>query len=110
MAVSTCAGWLRLAWTEAPLAERKAYIEMQLEYLESPVHEVRRAAQSRLMYLLQGKKGLDALTKGAFAESTSAEHQLHWVIENAKAIRAVDGVPILVTGLRDASRRYNASM
>lgn len=35
--------------------------------------------------------------------------QLHWVIENAKAVRAVDGVATIVYGLRDAARRYSIS-
>ncbi|WVQ99208.1 hypothetical protein IAU59_006340 [Kwoniella sp. CBS 9459] len=86
-------------WTEAPLHKRKQYIELQLEYMESPVHDVRRAAQGRLLYLLQG----------SFAETTSPEMQLHWVIENAKAIRAVDGVVTIVVGLRDAARKYTAA-
>jgi hypothetical protein len=36
--------------------------------------------------------------------------QLHWVIENAKIFRSVDGLSSLVTGLRDAIKRYNASV
>ncbi|WVW83665.1 hypothetical protein I302_105686 [Kwoniella bestiolae CBS 10118] len=86
-------------WTEAPLPKRREYIELQLEYLESPVHDTRRTAQGRLLYLLQG----------VFAETTSPEMQLHWVIENAKAIRAVDGIATIVVGLRDAARKYTAS-
>ncbi|OCF42790.1 hypothetical protein I317_03392 [Kwoniella heveanensis CBS 569] len=86
-------------WTEAPVHKRKQYIELQLEYMESPVHEVRRMAQGRLLYLLQG----------SFAETTSPEMQLHWVIENAKAVRAVDGVATIVVMLRDAARKYTAS-
>lgn len=35
--------------------------------------------------------------------------QLHWIMENAKTIRAVDGVSTLVYGLRDAARRYDAT-
>ncbi|WVF71683.1 hypothetical protein IAT40_006491 [Kwoniella sp. CBS 6097] len=86
-------------WTEAPLHKRKQYIELQLEYMESPVHDIRRTAQGRLLYLLQG----------SFAETTSPEMQLHWVIENAKSVRAVDGVATIVVGLRDAARKYTAS-
>lgn len=32
---------------------------------------------------------------------------MHWVIENAKLIRSIHGVPILVTALKEAVRRYN---
>ncbi|RSH81541.1 Factor arrest protein 11 [Saitozyma podzolica] len=87
-------------WTEAPLAKRKAYMELQLEYIESPVADTRRAAQGRLLYLLQG----------CFAETSSPEMQLHWIMENAKTLRSVDGVATLVTGLRDATKRYNISV
>ncbi|ODO08260.1 hypothetical protein I350_03850 [Cryptococcus amylolentus CBS 6273] len=86
-------------WTEAKLSVRKSYIELQLEHFESPNQQIRRLAQGRLLYLLQG----------CFEETTSPEMQLHWVIENAKAVRAVDGVSTIVYGLRDASRRYNSS-
>ncbi|CAK9786148.1 N1221-domain-containing protein [Cutaneotrichosporon oleaginosum] len=86
-------------WTSASLAKRRAYVETQLEYLESPVDEKRRAAQGRLLYLLQG----------CFAETNSAEMQLHWIIENTKLIRSVDGVSTLVYSLRDAARRYDAA-
>ncbi|KAK4686751.1 hypothetical protein P7C73_g3374, partial [Tremellales sp. Uapishka_1] len=86
-------------WTETSLSQRKAYVELQFEYLESPVYETRRAAQTRLSYLIQG----------SFAETTSPEHQLHWVIENAKTVRAVDGVATLVYALREATRRCDAA-
>lgn len=36
--------------------------------------------------------------------------QLHWIMENAKTLRSVDGVATLVTGLRDATKRYNTSV
>lgn len=42
-------------WTSASPAKRRAFIETQLEFLESPVSDTRRAAQGRLLYLLQGK-------------------------------------------------------
>lgn len=41
-------------WTSASASKRRSYVETQLEYLESPVDEKRRAAQGRLLYLLQG--------------------------------------------------------
>ena len=108
-----------LEWTSATLQSRKEYIELQLEHLESPKHDVRRAAQGRLLYLLQGKETIlylvidqriDEFVSGTFAETTSPEMQLHWIIENAKAIRAVDGVTSLVVSVRDAAKRYNAAV
>ncbi len=90
---------LTAEWTSASLAKRRGYVETQLELLESSVDEKRRAAQGRLLYLLQG----------CFAETKSPEMQLHWIIENAKLIRSVDGVSTLVYSLRDAARRYDAT-
>lgn len=49
------------------------------------------------------------LTSGCFAETTSPSMQLHWIIENAKMIRSLDGISTLVYGLRDAARRYDAN-
>lgn len=49
------------------------------------------------------------LTAGCFGETKSPEMQLHWIIENAKLIRSVDGVSTLVYSLRDAARRYDAT-
>lgn len=46
-------------WTTASLAKRRAYVEAQLERMESPVNDVRRAAQGRLLYLLQGEQRID---------------------------------------------------
>lgn len=47
---------------------------------------------------------------GCFAETTGPEMQLHWVIENAKIVRSLDGVTSLVVALKDALRRYDAAM
>ena len=41
-------------WSETNLKKRKEYIEVQLECLESSVRTIRRGAQERLLYLLQG--------------------------------------------------------
>lgn len=45
----------RADWTTASQAKRRVCMEMQLELFESPVAETRRAAQGRVLYLLQGK-------------------------------------------------------
>jgi hypothetical protein len=47
---------------------------------------------------------------GCFAETTGPEMQLHWVIENAKIVRSLDGVTSLVVALKDALRRYDTAM
>ncbi|EIW70890.1 hypothetical protein TREMEDRAFT_68268 [Tremella mesenterica DSM 1558] len=88
----------KVTWTEATAAERRSYIERQLEYLESPLDEMRGFAGWGLQYLLLGN----------FTETPTPELQLHWIMQNAKMIRDADGVVLLVTSLRDASKRYNA--
>nr|ODN97858.1 hypothetical protein L204_03283 [Cryptococcus depauperatus CBS 7855] len=86
-------------WTEAHIGTRRAHIEVLLEQFESPSSNVRRIAQSQLLYIIHG----------CFAEISSPEEQLHWIIENAKTVRSVDGVAVIVHGLRDTARRYTAS-
>ena len=87
-------------------------MEIQLELIESPVKSTRRGAQANILYLLQGEscfgnRDESADEIGCFAETDGPEEQLHWVIENARLTRAVHGVPILVTALKEAVRRYN---
>ena len=95
--------------------QRQKYIETQLEQMESPVNATRRAAQGRILYLLQGKslplgRKVESLTLGCFAETASPEEQLHWVMENARLVREAGGVNTLVVGLKDATRKYNAAL
>ncbi|KAG9092878.1 Factor arrest protein 11 [Ceratobasidium sp. UAMH 11750] len=61
-------------WTRSSLADRKAHVELLLESLEHRDAEKRFVNARRLLYILQG----------TFAETTSPEHQLHWIIDNAK--------------------------
>jgi hypothetical protein len=46
---------MKIDWIKASSSKRAAYVELQLEYLESSVSDTRRAAQGRLLYLLQGE-------------------------------------------------------
>src|SRR5258706_4944704 len=39
-------------------------------------------------------------TTGTFAETTSPEHQMHWIIENCKTVRAADGLTVIVDALK----------
>ena len=94
------------------MPKRIQYLEIQLELIESPVKSTRRGAQANILYLLQGRYlsyiwDTFADEIGCFAETDGPEEQLHWVIENARLTRAVHGVPILVTALKEAVRRYS---
>lgn len=103
-------------WTESSMSRRREFVESQLEYLESPVRSERRYAQTSLLYLLHGmypnctNYHQADYSLGCFAETTGPEMQLHWVIENAKIVRSLDGVTSLVVALKDALRRYDTAM
>jgi biotin carboxyl carrier protein len=44
---------------------------------------------------------------GTFAETTSAEHQLHWIVENGKAVRAADGLSNVIEAMKIANSRHD---
>ena len=44
---------------------------------------------------------------GTFAETVSPEHQLHWVFENCKIVRAANGVSSVVEALKIASSKQD---
>lgn len=46
-------------------------------------------------------------TTGSFAETTSAEHQLHWIFENCKVVRAANGVSTVVEAIKIASSKHD---
>jgi hypothetical protein len=47
------------------------------------------------------------LWTGTFTETTSPEHQLHWIIENGKAVRAADGLSNVVEAMKIANWRHD---
>lgn len=84
-------------WIKSSIAQRKAHIEFLLESLEHRDAEIRFTNARRLLYVLQG----------TFAETTSPEHQLHWIIENCKLVRDAGGVNIIVGALKIASSKHD---
>ena len=44
---------------------------------------------------------------GTFAETTSAEHQLHWIIENCKVVRSANGLSTLVEAMKIAGSKHD---
>ncbi|KAL0949895.1 hypothetical protein HGRIS_009925 [Hohenbuehelia grisea] len=84
-------------WTKATHAQRKAHVDILLESLEHRDAEVRFTNARRLFYVLQG----------TFAETTSAEHQLHWIVENSKIVRAANGVSAIVEAMKIASAKHD---
>ncbi|EIW76163.1 N1221-domain-containing protein [Coniophora puteana RWD-64-598 SS2] len=78
-------------------AQRKVHIEVLLESLEHRDAEVRFTNARRLLYILQG----------TFAETTSPEHQLHWVYQNCKMVRAANGLSTIVESMKIASQKHD---
>ena len=44
---------------------------------------------------------------GTFGETTSQEHQLHWIFENSKLVRAANGVSNIVEAFKIASAKHD---
>ncbi|KII95814.1 hypothetical protein PLICRDRAFT_98306 [Plicaturopsis crispa FD-325 SS-3] len=86
------AEWIKCSWPQ-----RKAHVEVLLESLEHRDAEIRFTNARRLFYLLQG----------TFAETTSPEHQLHWIFENCKVVRAANGVSTVVEAVKIASSKHD---
>lgn len=68
----------------------------------------------RLFYIVQGTLGRPAmrrvaltLSAGTFAETVSPEHQLHWIFENCKIVRAANGVSAIVEAHKIASSKHD---
>jgi hypothetical protein len=43
---------------------------------------------------------------GSFAETMSPDHQMHWIIENCKTVRAAQGMTIIVDALKMLSVKH----
>ena len=91
---------------------------MLLESLEHKDVGIRFTNARRLLYVLQGTSAyactdrsyniIDSLTSaGTFGETTSQEHQLHWIFENAKLVRAANGVSNIVEAFKIASAKHD---
>src|SRR6266704_5089004 len=44
---------------------------------------------------------------GTFAETVSPEHQLHWIFENCKIVRATNGLSSIVEALKIANHKHD---
>jgi hypothetical protein len=44
---------------------------------------------------------------GTFAETTSPEHQLHWIFENSKIVRDANGLSNIVEAMKIASSKHD---
>lgn len=103
----------RKEWTKSPIQKRRAHVELLLESLEHKDVEIRFTNARRLLYILQGDcasaAGYIAYTHvvGTFAETTSPEHQLHWIFENCKVVRDANGLSNIVEAMKIASSKHD---
>ena len=70
-----------------------------LHILESRTPSARLKGATQLLYLLEGNYG----------ETTSEEEQLHWAVENTRAVRKLDGLGVTLSCLMDVIKRHDAS-
>ncbi|KAH9062231.1 hypothetical protein EDB87DRAFT_1608017 [Lactarius vividus] len=84
-------------WTKSPPSKRRAHVELLLESLEHKDVEIRFTNARRLLYILQG----------TFAETTSPEHQLHWIFENCKVVCDANGLSNIVEAMKIASSKHD---
>ncbi|OCB91552.1 hypothetical protein A7U60_g1178 [Sanghuangporus baumii] len=84
-------------WIKAPYRKRLAHVNLLLESLEHKDAVIRFTNARRLFYVVQG----------TFAETSSPEHQLHWIIENCKTVRAADGISIVAEAVKIANSKHD---
>ncbi|KAI5125053.1 hypothetical protein M0805_007476 [Coniferiporia weirii] len=84
-------------WIKSPYEKRKAHVNLLLESLEHKDAVIRFTNARRLFYVLQG----------TFAETSSPEHQLHWVIENCKTVRAANGISTVMEAIKLANSKHD---
>ena len=53
------------------------------------------------------ERGTDVRDQGNFSETVMPDHQLHWIIENSKLVRAANGVSSIVEAMKIASAKHD---
>lgn len=104
-----------IEWIRSDFHKRKAHVEILLESLEHRDAEIRFTNARRLFYVLQGAflppytyfHILTTVSLGTFAETTSPEHQLHWIFENCKVVRAANGLSTIVEAMKIAGSKHD---
>ncbi|KAJ4472209.1 hypothetical protein J3R30DRAFT_3298611 [Lentinula aciculospora] len=84
-------------WIKSSPEKRRSHVEYLLEGLEHKDALIRFTNSRRLFYIVQG----------AFAETSSPEHQLHWIVENCKLVRSANGVSTVLEALKIASSKHD---
>jgi len=58
-------------------------------------------------YAFTAGTNLHSHVLGTFAETTSPEHQLHWIFENCKIVRDANGLSNIVEAMKIASSKHD---
>ena len=84
-------------WTTLGSTTRRRILQSLLSTLEVRDPEARFRASRALLYLLQG----------AFADTAGPEHQLHWLLENARTVRSLGGLGEIYSAIKLASWKHD---
>ena len=84
-------------WTTLGSSSRRRILQSLLSTLEVRDPEARFRASRALLYLLQG----------AFADTAGPEHQLHWLLENARMVRSLGGLGEIYSAIKLASWKHD---
>ncbi|KAN0064740.1 Factor arrest protein 11 [Thecaphora frezii] len=84
-------------WTTLPSSVRRRTFQSLLSTLEVRDPEARFRASRALLYLLQG----------AFADTSGPDHQLHWLLENARMVRSLGGLGEIYAACKIASWKHD---
>lgn len=84
-------------WTSLPTSSRRKRIQSLLSLLEVKDPVARQRASRALLYLLQG----------SFADTHGPEHQLSWILENARMVRASGGFGEIYSAFKIASWKHD---
>lgn len=84
-------------WTSLPTSARRKRIQALLTLLEVKDPETRQRTSRALLYLLQG----------SFADTHGTEHQLSWILENARMVRAAGGLGEIYSAFKLASWKHD---
>lgn len=84
-------------WTNLPTSARRKRIQALLTLLEVKDPTARQRASRALLYLLQG----------SFTDTKGTEHQLSWIMENARMVRAAGGLGEIYSAFKIASWKHD---
>src|SRR6267142_2715014 len=96
--------------TKAQSTRRASTREPRTQGCRDPVHECPQITvhTTRLVAThSQQAPCLHSHVSGTFAETTSPEHQLHWIFENCKVVRDANGLSNIVEAMKIASSKHD---